>query len=249
MQGKLFTQDFLREGIKETDAWKCLDSNELTRFRKCIGTIFDAFPADSQANEAVTETEIVFKVLEALGWASLPQQTASGKGRQDVPDVLLFADAAAKQAALAERKDEQRYRHGAAIVECKRWRRPLDRGDRTDPLDAIGNQTIADFIREQVLRLTYTAVDMRPFAADMGYGGEPFIWDEDDRRHRLARLDALFFHLYGLDRNDADYILAQFPIVREQDEKQFGRYLTRDLILAYMNAVAAGDLETAVEVR
>lgn len=120
MQGKLFTQDFLREGIKETDAWKCLDSNELTRFRARIGAIFDAFPADSQANEAVTETEIVFQVLEALGWASLPQQTASGKGRQDVPDVLLFADAAAKQAALAERKDEQRYRHGAAIVECKR---------------------------------------------------------------------------------------------------------------------------------
>ncbi|HPE71017.1 MAG TPA: hypothetical protein PK018_02435 [Candidatus Competibacter sp.] len=136
MQGKLFTQDFLREGIKETDAWKCLDSNELTRFRKCIGAIFDTFPPDSQANEAVTETEIVFKVLEALGWASLPQQTASGKGCQDVPDVLLFADTATKQAALAERKDEQRYRHGAAIVECKRWRRPLDRGDRTDPLDA-----------------------------------------------------------------------------------------------------------------
>ena len=113
----------------------------------------------------------------------------------------------------------------------------------------IGNQTIADFIRAQVLRLTYTAVDLRPFAADLGYEGEPFVWDEDDRRHRLARLDALFFHLYGLDRNDADYILAQFPIVREQDEKQFGRYLTRDLILAYLNAVAAGDLETVVEVR
>ncbi len=113
----------------------------------------------------------------------------------------------------------------------------------------IGDQTIADFIRAQVLRLTYTAVDMRPFAADLGYEGEPFVWDEDDRRHRLARLDALFFHLYGLDRTDADYILAQFPIVREQDEKQFGRYLTRDLILAYLNAVAAGDLETRVEVR
>jgi hypothetical protein len=115
--------------------------------------------------------------------------------------------------------------------------------------NSIGSQTIANFIREQVLRLSYTAVDMRPFAADMGYGGEPFVWDEDDRRHRLARLDALFFHLYGLNRDDADYILAQFPIVRDQDEKQFGRYLTRDLILAYMNAVAAGDLETVVEVR
>ncbi len=110
----------------------------------------------------------------------------------------------------------------------------------------IGNHPIADFIRDQVLHLVYTAVDMQPFAEDMGYAGGPFVWDEDDRRHRLARLDALFFHLYGLDRNDAAYILEQFPIVREQDERQFGRYLTRDLILAYMNAVAAGDLNIRV---
>jgi hypothetical protein len=53
----------------------------------------------------------------------------------------------------------------------------------------------------------------------------------------------------AIDQNDADYLLAQFPIVCEQDEKQFGRYLTRDLILACLNAVAAGDLDTVVEVR
>ncbi len=111
---------------------------------------------------------------------------------------------------------------------------------------SIGNHKIADFIRTQVLHLVYTAVDMKPFAGDMGYGGEPFIWDEDDRRHRLARLDALFFYLYGIDRKNAAYILEQFPIVREQDERQFGRYLTRDLILAYMNAVAAGDLDVII---
>jgi RNA-binding protein YlmH len=87
----------------------------------------------------------------------------------------------------------------------------------------IGNHKIADFIRTQVLRLVYTAVDMKSFAEDMGYDGEPFVWDEDDRRHRLARLDALFFHLYGIDRKDAAYILEQFPIVQEQDERQFGR--------------------------
>lgn len=33
MQGKLLTQDFLREGITETDAWKRLGADELTRFR------------------------------------------------------------------------------------------------------------------------------------------------------------------------------------------------------------------------
>lgn len=112
--------------------------------------------------------------------------------------------------------------------------------------EKIGSREVGDFVRSEVLRLTYTAIDMEPFARDMGYEGEPFRWEEEDRRHRRARLDALFFHLYGVNRNDADCVLQQFPIVREDDEKEFGRFLTRDLILAYMNAVAAGDLETLV---
>ena len=56
---------------------------------------------------------------------------------------------------------------------------------------------------------------------------------------RMARLDAVFFRLYGLDRQDADYVLERFPIVREHDEREFGRYRTKDLILGYLNAVAA----------
>ena len=83
-------------------------------------------------------------------------------------------------------------------------------------------------------------------ARDLGYEGEPFAWDEEDRRHRIARLDALFFRLYGIGREEATYVLEQFPIVRDEDERAHGRFLTRDLVLAYMNAVAAGDLETRV---
>ncbi len=112
----------------------------------------------------------------------------------------------------------------------------------------LGKTKIADFVRGEVLRLSYTAHDLVPFARDMGYDGTPFVWNEDDRRHRLARLDALFFYLYGLSRDDATYILDTFPIVREQDEKAHGRYLTKELILAYMNAVAAGDSTTVVKV-
>jgi len=110
----------------------------------------------------------------------------------------------------------------------------------------IGKTKIADFIRGEVLHLTYTAHNMAPFAHDMGYDGPPFPWDEDDRRHRRARLDALFFRLYGIDEDDAAYILDTFPIVREQDEAAFGRYLTKDLVLAYMRAVAVGDLKSRV---
>lgn len=107
---------------------------------------------------------------------------------------------------------------------------------------------MADFVRGEVLRLSYTAHDLEPFARDLGYKGAPFKWDEDDRRHRMARLDALFFQLYGISRDDAAYILDTFPIVREHDEKAFGRYLTKELVLAYMNAVAAGDLATVVRI-
>lgn len=110
----------------------------------------------------------------------------------------------------------------------------------------IGKRSARNIVREEVLKLTYTAYDMEPFARDMGYEGEPFIWDEDVRRHSRARLDALYFILYGISRDDADYILSTFPIVKKHDEAEHGRYLTRDLILAYMAAFEAGDTETKV---
>ena len=97
-----------------------------------------------------------------------------------------------------------------------------------------------------MLRLTYTAHDMAPFARDLGYDGPPFIWDEEERRHLRARLDALYFHLYGLTREDAGYVLDTFPIVRRQDVAAFGKYRTKELVLAYMNALAAGDTEEVV---
>jgi hypothetical protein len=109
-------------------------------------------------------------------------------------------------------------------------------------------ENIADFIRAEVLALTYTAHDMAPFARDMGYvdaAGEvrpPFVWDVQDRAHRMARLDAIFMRLYGLSGDDAGYVLSTFPIVKKQDEAAHGRYRTRDLILRYMNLLNAGTL-------
>ena len=110
----------------------------------------------------------------------------------------------------------------------------------------FGGTTARELVHDHVLRLTYTAHDMAPFARDLGYDGPPFAWDEEERRHLRGRLDALYFHLYGVSRDDADYILSTFPIVRREDEAAFGRYRTRDLILAYMNALTAGDTETVV---
>ncbi|MBS0500025.1 MAG: hypothetical protein JSR74_06795 [Proteobacteria bacterium] len=98
--------------------------------------------------------------------------------------------------------------------------------------------TVADFVIPQVLALSYTAHDLAPFARDLGYvdaAGQvlpPIAWNEAERRTRLAALDALFFWLYGLNADDAAYVLGTFPIVREQDQRAFGRWRTRDDVLA-----------------
>ncbi len=114
----------------------------------------------------------------------------------------------------------------------------------------FGDRTAAELVRDHVLRLCYTARDLQPFAQTQGYDGELYVWDVEERRHLRARLDALYFLLYGLERDDAAYILDSFPITRDNDEQEHnGIYLTKELILGYMNALSAGDTETVITVR
>ena len=114
----------------------------------------------------------------------------------------------------------------------------------------FGKMNARDIVQREVLHLTYTAHDMTSFARDLGYEGDPFVWNDSDRRQRRARLDALYFHLYDINKDDADYMLSTFPIVRRHDEALFnGRYVTRDLILAQMDALAAGDLDAVISLR
>lgn len=46
----------------------------------------------------------------------------------------------------------------------------------------------------------------------------------------------------------AAYILDTFCIVRKHDEFAFGHYRTKEMVLAYYNALAAGDTDAVVEV-
>jgi hypothetical protein len=90
---------------------------------------------------------------------------------------------------------------------------------------------ILSLIVPRVLELTYTAWELSSFACDCGYDGKPFQWDEDRRAYLRAELDAIYFHLYGLNRDEIDYILDTFPIVKRKDEERYGEYHTKRLIL------------------
>ena len=91
--------------------------------------------------------------------------------------------------------------------------------------------TLADWIRPRVLELVYTSHSLEPFARNLGYTGPPFAWDPERRFQLRCELDAAFFHLYGIERDDADYILDTFPIVKKKDEATFGEYRTKRVIL------------------
>ena len=103
------------------------------------------------------------------------------------------------------------------------------------PTAAVYQALAAD---PRVLELTYTAWDLQPFAHDCGYDGPPFRWDEERRFLLRCELDAAYFHLYGIARDDVDYIMDTFPIVRRKDEAAHGEYRTKRVILEIYDEMA-----------
>ena len=99
-------------------------------------------------------------------------------------------------------------------------------------------EALLDFIAPRVLELVYTADDLAPFARALGYEGPPFAWEAARRFTLRCELDALYFHLYGLERAQAAQVLESFPIVRRKDERAHGHFRTRDAVLANYEEMA-----------
>ena len=128
VRGSLFAGDFLGDAIAETADWQALDEAALEVLERDLRAIFARFPTAGTANETQTEDDLIWPVLERLGWtAHLRQQNLSAHGRADVPDGLLFADDETKARANLLPEEWRRYELGLALVESKRWGRPLDR--------------------------------------------------------------------------------------------------------------------------
>jgi hypothetical protein len=85
--------------------------------------------------------------------------------------------------------------------------------------------TIQDWMEDRIDELAYTAWDMAPAALSLGDDGAPFVWDPARRAVLRAELDGAFFHLYGIERDDVEYILGTFPILIRKDPGLVDRVL------------------------
>ena len=114
--------------------------------------------------------------------------------------------------------------------------------------DAVAGLKYVELVVPRVLELTYTANDLAGFAADLGYRGPPFPWD-DHRRHRLqCELDAIFSHMYRLERTDVEWILdtpppgSSFPALKRNEINEFGEFRTQRYVLHAYDQLARGEL-------
>ena len=95
-----------------------------------------------------------------------------------------------------------------------------------------------DWFKLRVMELTFTSQDLQPFAKECGYDRPPFRWDVERRFLIRCELDAAFFHLYGIARDDVDYMMDTFPIVKRKDIAAHDEYRTKRVILEIYDEMA-----------
>ena len=260
--GSLFANDFLRDSVTHLDDWRNISTAALATLESSVRDVFNGFPSAGSPNESQTEDDLIWPVLAQLGWtASLRQQNLSAYGREDVPDGLLFPDAAAKDRANSFAEEWKRYEFGLAVIESKRWGRPLDRrsgrrGEETAPstqmlryLRRVDDLTTGK-LRWGILtngarwRLYYQgsrSVSEQFFEMDLaalldlpGHNEGLFALTEDDRRHWL-KVFALVFRREAFLAGTAD------PRTFHQRAIEEGRFY-EERVAASLSALVFGQV-------
>ncbi len=92
-------------------------------------------------------------------------------------------------------------------------------------------QKLDTWISERVLKLTCTAEDMIPLAEAAGFEEKVHPWRVEERAQLMAELDAAYFHLYRIEREDVDYILSTFQGLQKDAAGALPGFATAELIL------------------
>ncbi len=134
IQGILFTQYFLGDGVRETIEYLGLDDKILQDQLRKLQVQYQDLKKAKSPNEANTETEFIQPVLDALGFSYLRQEHAK-QGSKAIPDYLLFDDPARKK--KAQQEPQKNFEQAIAVLEAKRFERPLDkRGAKAQEFDS-----------------------------------------------------------------------------------------------------------------
>jgi hypothetical protein len=94
-------------------------------------------------------------------------------------------------------------------------------------------QSLEKWVSDRVLKLTCTSNDMIPLAEAAGLEPPVHPWKPAERADLMAQLDAAYFVLYGIERDDVEYILSTFTSASEAPPDMFGTVSVADKILKH----------------
>jgi hypothetical protein len=93
------------------------------------------------------------------------------------------------------------------------------------------DQKLRNWVAERIAELTYTAHDLDTWGSDLDFADLPYTWDRDRRRELRVDLEALFFSLYGLEKEEVNHIFESFWSVKEDEIEEHGRYKLKQQVL------------------
>jgi hypothetical protein len=97
--------------------------------------------------------------------------------------------------------------------------------------------SVRDWIRARVVALSCSSWSMAPMAEELTGQRRVYPWEPEKRFLIRCEIDAAMFRLYGVPRDDLDYIMDTFRIVKEDDEAAKGEYRTKRIFLEIYDAM------------
>ena len=88
-----------------------------------------------------------------------------------------------------------------------------------------------DWFVPRLLELSFTSWGLRDFAAAVGWDGPPFEWNRQRRQEISAELNAAMFAIFGCSQDEVSQIMNSFNLIRDQETKEHGEFLSLRLIL------------------
>ena len=96
-------------------------------------------------------------------------------------------------------------------------------------------------------------MSMKEWAEELGYEGEPIEFNQAERARLQAELDAYFAKLYGLNRDELQFILdpesikpgypsETFAVLKRSESRVYQEYRTQRLVLEAWDKLERGEL-------
>lgn len=101
----------------------------------------------------------------------------------------------------------------------------------------LGEEIIV-WLNKRAIELFYTNWELQGLANSIGMKVPPFRWDPSRRQVLQAEIDAAIIHLYGLNREQTDWILDSFTVLRKYEERDHNEFRTKRLVLTTYEAMA-----------